>query len=242
MNMPLKLLASAALASGLLAAPAQAADLRVLPVMVEPLPNARTTSLTLINEEQRPLRVQVRVMRWSQENGEDRLVPTRDIAISPPFATLAPGQHYLIRLVRTERAAPRGEEAYRVLVDEVPEPGDTRPGTVNLIVRQSIPAFFSDMPQRTSVVDWSVARNDGRLWLVAHNRGNRRLRLSDVSIENHGGMVFQQPGLVGYVLPGATMRWPMEADPALAADRSLHLRAVSDTGRLEVSLVDAPSS
>lgn len=231
-----------ATAASMGAGSAQAADLRVLPVMIEPLPGARTSSITLINEEQRPLRVQIRVMRWTQVNGQDRLEPTKDVVVSPPMTTLAAGQHYLVRLVRTAKAAPRHEEAYRLFVDEVPEPGAAAPGTVNLIVRQSVPVFFSDVPQRASIVDWSVRRDGSRLWLVAHNRGDRRLRLSDLAIENHGGVVHQQAGLVGYVLPGATARWPIDADPALATDRTLHLRGVSDTGRLEVSLVDAPAS
>ena len=42
-----------------------ASDIRVAPVAIDPLPGARTTSLTLSNAEQRPVRVQVRVMKWT---------------------------------------------------------------------------------------------------------------------------------------------------------------------------------
>jgi fimbrial chaperone protein len=221
---------------------ATASDIRVQPVTVEPLAGARTSSLTLINEEARPVRVQMRVMRWTQGADGDRLSPTSDVVASPPFTTLAPGQQSMVRLVRTAAGPIRGEESYRVLVDEVPEPGDARPGTVNLVLRQSIPVFFSDLPQRASVVDWSVARADGRMWLVAHNTGGRRLRLSDLSIEDHDEELDRQPGLVGYVLPGATMRWAIDAHQRVLTDPSLRMRAVSDTGLLEVSLVDAPGS
>lgn len=242
MNTLAKLLACAAASWTALGSVAFAADLRASPVTLEPLPGARTSSLTVINEEQRPVKVQIRVMRWSQKGGRESLEPTTDVVASPPFATLQPGQHYLVRVVRTVKAPPKGEESYRVLVDEVPDPSESRPGAVNLVLRQSIPAFFSDTPRRTSVVDWSMNKDGSQLWLEARNRGDRRLRLSDVVVENHDGVVFDQPGLVGYVLPGATMRWPVPADPALAADRSLHLRAISDTGRLEVPLAAAPGA
>jgi fimbrial chaperone protein len=148
----------------------------------------------------------------------------------------------MIRLVRTAKSPAKGEEAYRVIVDEVPDPADVKPGAVNLVLRQSIPAFFSDAPRRMSVVDWSLASNGGKVDLVAKNRGDRRLRLSDVVIEGHAGPVYQQAGLVGYVLPGASMRFPIAADPALAADKGLHLRAISDTGKIEVPLADTPGA
>lgn len=219
-----------------------ASDIRVQPVTVEPLAGARSASLTLINDEQKPVRVQVRIFRWSQNDGQERLTPTQDVVASPPFATLAPGQHSLVRLVRTSKAAIKNEEAYRILVDEVPEPGDVRPSTVNLVLRQSIPVFFSETAQRASVVDWSIDHDGSQTWLTAQNRGGRRLRLSDVMIQDHDEVVHHQPGLVGYVLAGETMRWPIEAENHHRVDPSLHLRAVSDTGIVEVPLVDAPGS
>lgn len=130
-----------------LGGPVSASDIRATPVTIETMPGVRTTSLTLINEEQKPVRVQVRVMRWTQENEADVLTPTQDVVASPPQTTLAPGQHYLIRLVRTARAAPVGEEAYRVIVDEISDPANAVPGAVNLVLRQEIPAFFSDEPR-----------------------------------------------------------------------------------------------
>lgn len=221
---------------------AYAADIRVQPVTVEPLAGARTASLTLINDEQTPVRVQIRVFRWSQERGQDILTATQDVVASPPFATLTPDLHSLVRLVRAKKGATEGEESYRVLIDEVPEPGEAQPGAVNLILRQSIPVFFSDTPQRTSVVDWSIDHDGTQAWVVATNRGGRRLRLSDMIIENQDEVVHHQAGLIGYVLAGATMRWPIKAERRHATDPSLHMRAVSDTGVLEVSLVDAPGS
>ena len=76
-----------AAAAMLLTVPAigRASDIRVAPVAIDPLPGARTTALTLSNAEQRPVRVQVRVMRWTSRNGAD--VPVKGTAwviVAPP--------------------------------------------------------------------------------------------------------------------------------------------------------------
>jgi fimbrial chaperone protein len=231
------------IAAAVLIAPgaAAASDIRVAPVVLDPLPGARTTSLTLANAERKPVRVQVRVMKWSTRTGTDVLEPTTDVVASPPFATLTPEQHYLVRVVRTAKAAPVGEEAYRVLVDEVPDPADARPGTVNLVVRQSIPVFFSDLPRRTPQVAWRLERTPGGPVLVGRNSGNRRFRIADLQVEANGRRIAARSGLVGYVLAGSELRVPLETRETVPADPALKITAASDGGRLELPL-GAPSA
>lgn len=230
----------AALAGGMVLAAAQAADMRVAPVVIDPLPGARTATFTLINDEDRPLKVQVRVMRWSMVDGKEVLTPTNDLVASPPLASLKAKQRYLVRLVRTAKAPPIGEESYRVLVDEVPDPNNVKPGAVQLVLRLSIPVFFSDIPRRSAKVAWGVARDSAGSWLTAKNTGNRRLRLADLNIEAGGKSLYRQTGLVGYVLAGAEMRWPIST--ALPTDGKVAMKAVSDSGPVEVALVAAPGA
>ncbi|MDZ7280768.1 molecular chaperone [Sphingomonas sanguinis] len=217
-----------------------ASDIRVAPVAIDPLPGARTTSLTLSNAEQRPVRVQVRVMKWTSRDGNDVLTPTSDVVASPPFSTLAPQQQYLIRVVRTAKAAPVGEEAYRVLIDEVPEPTRAQPGTVNLVVRQSIPAFFSDIPRRMPDVEWRIDRSGGGAALVGRNKGNRRLRIADLQLIAGSQQLLARSGLVGYVLAGSELRIPLNPGTTLPNGTDLRMRAVSDGGPIEVSLATQP--
>ena len=239
MKLTMKLALTAMFSGASLITIAHATDLRVAPVMLEPLPGQRSTTLTILNGEDKPVRVQVRVMRWTQVNGEEKLEPTTDVVASPPQTLLQPGQHYIIRVVRTARTPIPAEESYRVLVDEVPEPTEARPGAIAMVVRQSIPVFFSDETDRISTVDWAIVRRGDQAEIVAHNRGTRRLRLSDIVVEAHDGPIYEQSGLVGYVLPGATMRFPVDIGATSLTDPMLHLRGVSDTGQLEVMLANA---
>lgn len=216
---------------------ALAADVRVAPSTVEPGAGGRTATLTVRNEEQRPLKVQIRAMKWTQQNGADLTMPTQDVVASPPFITLQPMQQYQVRVVRTATAPLAAEESYRVLIDEIPDAHEVQPGTVNLVLRQSLPVFFSGAPSRTPAVTWGLQRSGGALMLVAHNAGTRRMRISDVTLEGGGAPIYHADGLIGYVLPGSDRRWTLATTAALPGDGRVHLKATSDTGPVDAALV-----
>src|SRR5215216_2383723 len=122
---------AAAAAAGLLAATsAGAGALRVSPVGLDLTEGRAASTLTLRNDEETPMSVQVRVFRWSQGPDGETLTPATDVVASPPIAPLAPHSERVVRVVRTGPAAPV-EASYRVLVDELPPP----PGTPSTAVR-----------------------------------------------------------------------------------------------------------
>jgi fimbrial chaperone protein len=55
---------------------------------------------------------------------------------------------------------------------------------------------------------WGVKRVGNDNFLEVSNQGNSHAQLSAVTYINHqGGRREITPGLLGYVLPGSTMRW-----------------------------------
>src|SRR5262245_16497371 len=101
---------------------AGAASLQVSPVTVEiPAPGA-TAMIKLRNDAAAPLNVQLRVFRWTQENGEEKLEPTNDVVASPPVARLPAKSEHVVRLVRLNKQPITKGESYRLLVDELPDP------------------------------------------------------------------------------------------------------------------------
>lgn len=229
------LFAAAAGASG----PVAAATLRVSPVLIDLSEAQRAAVLTLANTEDRPLSVQVRVFRWTQTDGRDQLTPTRDVAVSPPATTLKAGAQHLVRVVRTAEAPPRGEESFRVLVDEIPDPAALRRGGVAFVLRQSLPVFFNSDRSARPELSWRLTRDGKALSLTAHNTGERRLRISEMVLTDaRGAVVERKPGLLGYVLSGAEMRWPLQN--AIAPNAALTLTAATDTGPLHVDLGPPP--
>ena len=136
------ILASAIAISGLLAGSAMAASVRVAPIHLDVASGVTTTTLRVWNTEKTPVRVQVRVFLWTHTAKGDTLTPTTDIVASPPINTLKPGAENLIRLVRTSTTPVGTRESYRVMVDQLPDPASSKPGTVAILVRHGIPLYF----------------------------------------------------------------------------------------------------
>src|SRR5215469_4619565 len=125
---------------------AQAAALRVEPVLVEVFAPGAAATLTLHNGDASDVNIQIRVFRWSQANGKETLEPTADVAVSPPAAKLAPEAEQVVRIVRVGKQPLQAEESYRIFVDQLPRNEGKSPGTVHLLMRQSIPVFFGPSP------------------------------------------------------------------------------------------------
>lgn len=132
-----------ALALSLTVGGAGATSLRVSPITLDLDARTAASTIRLWNNDRRPINVQVRVYSWTKVNGKDRLEPTTNVVASPPMTKLAPGSENLIRVVRVSKRPVRGKESYRILVDELPT-SQRAAGTVNVVVRHSIPVHFSE--------------------------------------------------------------------------------------------------
>ncbi|SNT76139.1 molecular chaperone [Paracoccus seriniphilus] len=213
---------------------AGADGLRVSPVMLDvPAPGA-TTTLTLRNEGRQPITVQARSFRWEQGKGQERLRRTKDVVVSPPATRLAPGASQTIRVVRTSKRPVRSEEAYRVFINEVPDQGRSRSGAVAFATELRIPVFFTPAGARNPDVVWSLRNSRGATFLVGQNRGDTRLRLADLRMTGASGARVARRGLVGYVLGGATMQWPVAAAGRLGA--GARLKAATNLGTLDAQV------
>lgn len=218
--------------------PADAASLRVAPVMIDLTAPASAATLTVRNESGAPITVQTRVFRWTQTNGTERLEPTRDVVVSPPMTSLRPGVDNVVRVVRTTKQPVAGQESYRVVIDELPDARQRRPGTITLLTRHSIPAFFSSPETEPARVTWAASRNAGRLRLTAKNTGGSRMRVSGLRVAAPSGdTVFQSPGLVGYVLGGSTMSWDLPAHAGSSG--TLNITAATEDGAVRAKAAPA---
>ncbi len=108
----------------------------------------------------------------------------------------------VVRIVRVATTPVRGEESYRIFVDELLNPMAQQGGAaVNMVVRQSIPVFFCRRRRSAAGRPWTVTRVNGGYRLTATNTGTTRLRVANLSIADaNGRVVGTQQGLAGYVL------------------------------------------
>ena len=189
-------------------APLRAAQLHVEPVLLELNAPAAAAVLTLRNDDDNDAAVQVRVVRWSQSDGNDTFEPATDVVASPPSVRLAPHADYVVRVVRTSRQPVIGEESYRVIVDQLPILRRQPTRAVEVLVRQSIPVFFRARDVTAPQVSWHVQRANNRMIVTGSNAGGEHLRIASLRLRAASGATISLGnGLAGYVLGHATRSW-----------------------------------
>lgn len=216
---------------------AVAATFRVSPVTIEVTNEGAASAVTVTNDSDRPITIQSRLFRWTQTDGREALDPTDVVVASPPMMTIPVGQSHVVRLVRVAAQRAAQEEAYRILVDEVPDPRSGSAGVVTFLLRQSLPVFFGSRPLARPDVTFALQHGATGWRLFATNRGQRRERLNDVAIhDSRGSQVMGRKGLMGYVLAGGKMSWPVD----LPVDRHgpLTLDATSDQGNVHTVIAE----
>ena len=238
------------MAVALVAPAVLAADLQVSPISLEFSPQEQAQGLWLSNTGTTPLRAQVRVQQWSQADGEDQLAPTRELTASPPILEIAPGQNQLVRIIRLQPTPSAREQTYRLLVDELPSDNVQQTTGLQFLLRYSVPVFI--LPQDTAPIDAGkpVPMTDISLLstrirgagkdstLEIDNRGNRRVRISQLSyVEGNGNRAVLVPGLLGYVLAGQTMRWSLALPESAQPGGTLQARFNNDPDEQSLSPV-----
>lgn len=194
---------------------AAASGLQVSPVSLTLAANQNAEGLWLSNTEDKAVNAQVRVYRWTQEGGEDKLTPTRGLVISPPMLQIAAGDRQLVRAIRLG-APPSGpgavQEAYRMVIDELPVDTDGKKG-LQFVLRYSVPVFVepTGVAAAPAQLSWAIRREGDKATLEVANSGGTHAQLANMSFTDAAGHRTEiTPGLLGYVLPGAQMRWALK--------------------------------
>lgn len=199
----------------------------------------KAAALWLENRGQAPVSLQVRVMAWSQAAYNDQLTAQQLVVGSPPVVSVAPGKRQMIRLIALQSAPPGSQQAYRVLVDEMLQPdaeADLELG-VKFQMRYSVPLFVygqgaglaTDEKPKAGVqpleprLTFSLQQEAGQRFVLMRNHGPAHARLSEVNLTQGERRVPLANGLLGYVLPGAQMRWVLP-DGVVSGDFGLEAR------------------
>ncbi len=213
---------------------AGAATLQVAPVLVEvPKPGA-ASRIALRNLGNERLDVQVRIFKWTQGNGKDKLMPTRDVVASPPFARLRPTSNSTIRIVRVSKAPLAREENYRLIIDQLPTRKRKSGVSVNLLMRYSVPVFFGVSRGAVPRLSWRVEQRGEQVFVTARNSGDRRVRVAGLKVKpTTGAPVLFSDGLVGYILGGSKVRWGIRGQ--LRKGSQVKIEANGDIGPIRAS-------
>ncbi len=219
---------------------AQAGSFEVNPIRIVLKPTERSGVLSVSNSGADPVVVQISVQAWSQEDGHDVLAPTKEVLVSPPIATIAPGGKQVVRVGLRRAPDAQRELSYRLFIQEVPPP--PKPGFQGLQValRISLPIFVEPRTglAHASLVWGADLRGDGSLHLTLDNRGTGHIQISDVelSLPGEAKPVATQRG-VGYLLPDQSRQWDLKLRQAnVKKNDRLRLKASTDAGVVETEI------
>lgn len=223
---------------------ASASGLQVAPTTLSLKATQNADGLWLINTGDNVVHAQVRVYHWTQNDQGEQLVPSRGLVISPPMLQLAAGDRQLIRVIRTG-APPNGadavEDAYRLAIDELPVDVEGRKG-LQFVLHYSIPIFIEPAGTRKAPpqLQWDLQRHGEQVMLQVSNHGGTHAQLAALSyIDTAGHRTDINPGLLGYVLPGATMQWMLKPPAAaFSAGGTLEAMINGEKAAQNLSLAD----
>lgn len=214
---------------------AGASSLQVSPTRLEKVLPESAGVITLRNGDNKPVNVQVRVFRWSQVMGIERLDPTTDVVASPPVAQVGANNQYLLRVVRVSKKPTAVEESYRVLVDELPDPSQMKNGNVNFTVRFSLPVFFRAAATPAAQVSWNIRRGNGGYLLSGTNTGASKLHLKDAQLLQNSRIIAIKNDVGGYVTAGGSAQFQLGNAKGLVAGRAI-LKLATDKGPIEANV------
>lgn len=208
--------------------PAWAAKLRISPIGLHLTATERAGAITIVNTDERPVNLQLRVYEWSErEDGREQLDKTSDMIVSPPAITVPAGASYTIRIARPVVTPVNGELTYRLLIDELPQPDDPRTVSqgIKMVLRNSLPVFVTDA-KAIADLKWVVWQDEAGIHARAQNQGKRHAKIVNLTLQTATGRPLSfGGGLNGYVLGGATRVFTA---PANAGSAGVRLRDGDD--------------
>lgn len=223
-------------ASGSLAA---AAGFAVSPIRLEFERNVRTGSVTVTNDSDQPLELQVRAFEWTQDAaGQDVYVESQDLIVFPGAIRLEGQGRQLIRVGIRQPAVDR-ERTYRVFIEELPRPpppGQPR-AQVAIRVRFGVPVFVKPLEGKPAAEITGARVENGRLRVEVRNAGNAHVHAESVTVAAAGATYAADRGW--YVLAGATRGFPVVLPRAAcnpAAPLTLSARGQGVDAAKEVTL------
>lgn len=217
---------------------AGAAEFSVSPIRIELPRGARSAAVSVANEDRQPLRMQLRLMEWTQDgDGKDLYRESDELIYYPRLMTIQPREKRLVR-IGVKAASAAAERTYRLYIDELPGVADDplRPAVsgINFTLRFALPVFVPPAEPVLRGVIEAMTLQDGKLAVTVRNAGNQSFRIASVAAR--GGAFAAEAG-GWYLLAGAARvhRFDIPAE-ACRGLRRLEVAVTADRLSLEGGL------
>lgn len=176
--------------------PASAAGIwRVIPIRLDFDQKSRSGSITLHNEGDAPVNLQMRAVQWVQDaQGKDQYEESAELVYFPKIVTIPPGESRVLRSGINIPATSQ-EKTFRLFIEELPSPQQNQGAAVAIAVRFGVPVFVAPLkPEMHGEIGKLTLKSDG-VDLSVRNPGNVHFRIQALHLvgrDEAGGEVFRQ--------------------------------------------------
>ncbi|HYD75654.1 fimbrial biogenesis chaperone [Ramlibacter sp.] len=224
----------------LLCATASAADFSVTPIRAELKAGALSETITVTNDSPARLRVGIKLMEWTQDAaGKDVYKDSSDLIYFPRQMDIEPGAKRLVR-VGAKSPAVGTERAYRLFIEEMPDPGAQTTTAVTFYFRFGVPIFVPPAAGKPELEAAPPSLVNGQLRQAVSNPGNKFLRLNRLTVSDGGQ--FQQDIAGWYSLAGTSRTYTADIPKDVCRNaRKLLVRGEGEGISFERELAVDPS-
>jgi fimbrial chaperone protein len=201
----------------LLAAPAGASQFTVNPTRVELSARVSSSVVSVRNDGQSPIRIQVKTHAWTQTlDGVLKLDPTDDVVVFPTLLTLEPGEERRLRVAVAAKAADV-ERTYRIFLEELPPPKN-EPDTANgvqVLTRVGIPIFLAPLKASAQATVSDIGLAGDGLHFQVDNDGTQHFVPQTLRVRGlgaNGQTIIDQHRDGWYILAHSSRRYTMPFD------------------------------
>lgn len=232
---------AAGLIAGLAAAPlcVDAASLSIDPISFTVQPTQGAQVLRVGNTGDQPVRVQISPVRWFFDGNSEREEAADGLILNPPIFTVAAQKTQFIRFGERQRETSESEKAYRLVIEEVPDPEEVRQPGLRTVLKFSVPIFIAPL-KPVHHLSWHTSVESGALHVSAINDGNVHQRLVRLSVVREDGAAMPIFSAAVYLLPGEGHDWQVPVEGTI--NHPLNLVLTTEQGVEERVLVAAPAT
>ena len=220
-------------------------DWRVTPIRIDLGRNARSGVVTVINESDERLQVQMKAMEWTQDaEGKDQYADSDDILFFPRLMVFDKKEEKILRA--GIKAPPTGKEkAYRLFIEEIPGPAEAKGVNVAIAIRFGVPIFVGPPKEEARGEVGPVTMTAGTLSVPVRNSGNVHFVVQSVLVKGRNGKgeeEFSRELSGWYLLAGASRVYTTAVPPETCGNLgNVEVEVRTDKISLRGQLVADPS-